>query len=96
MSQQPADSEPPENETPAERLERLLFAPSSTPIEKMPRCPDCGSVKIHRRTRTPDRTQDPENVRWRSERWRCESCQHDFDDPDPPLAEVDDEEEASL
>jgi len=59
------------------------FGDSSTPREERPRCPRCGSVRIGPAPGYADQHASGEQYRYRCKNW------HRFDEPLPPLAEVD-------
>jgi hypothetical protein len=62
------------------------FGESSTPDEQRPRCPECDSVRIGPVTGDPQQYDDDTG----DHEYRCTNW-HRFDDPAPPLAEVDDD-----
>ena len=62
------------------------FGESSTPDEQRPRCPECDSVRIGPITGDARQySDDTGDYEYRCTNW------HRFDDPAPPLAEVDDD-----
>ena len=62
------------------------FGESSTPRDQRPRCPECDSVRIGPVTGDPRQYDDDTG----DYEYRCTNW-HRFDDPAPPLAEVDDD-----
>ena len=60
------------------------FGSSSTSYEDRPRCPECGTIRIGPATGPTQQTHDGTDYDYRCTNW------HRFDDPAPPLAEVDD------
>jgi hypothetical protein len=60
------------------------FGESSTSFEDRPRCPECGTVRIGPATGYPEQREGGEEYEYKCTNW------HRFDDPAPPLAEVDD------
>ena len=75
-------------DTVAEALSKAEQATSSTPREDMRRCPQCGSVKVT--VKAPNHN-DYQNMK--PEKYRCEECEpvHHFNNPLPPLSDVNDE-----
>ena len=61
------------------------FGQSTTSFENRPRCPECGTVRIGPATGPTQQTHDGTDYDYRCTNW------HRFDDPAPPLAEVDDD-----
>jgi len=61
------------------------FGSSSTSYEDRPRCPECGTIRIGPATGPTQQTHDGTDYDYRCTNW------HRFDDPAPPLAEVDDD-----
>jgi hypothetical protein len=60
-----------------EKLKELRHKKSTTPLENRDKCPECGSVKIHRRTGGL-----PDNARSDKEYYCGNSdCRADFDEP---------------
>jgi len=59
-------------------LESARRKQSSTPKSDLPKCPDCGSVTIIRKTSREDHPQRKDGV------YRCESCGIHFDAPTRP------------
>jgi len=76
-------------DTVAEALSKAENAPSTTPREDMRRCPQCGSVKI------TEKVPKFGMEHMKPEKFKCYECEpvYHFDDPLPPLSEVDDEAE---
>ena len=61
------------------------FGQSTTSFENRPRCPECGTVRIGPATGPPQQSHDGADFDYKCTNW------HRFDDPAPPLAEVDDD-----
>jgi hypothetical protein len=61
------------------------FGQSTTSFENRPRCPECGTVRIGPATGYPEQREGGEEYEYKCTNW------HRFDDPAPPLAEVDDD-----
>lgn len=61
----------------AETLEARRSRTSSTARGEMPRCPECGSVKLHHKSGGPSGTRKPGA-------YRCDGCNHHFDEPADP------------
>jgi len=59
-------------------LEAARRKQSSTLKDDMPKCPNCGSVTIIRKTSRPDHPQRVDGA------FRCESCHEHFDNPERP------------
>lgn len=58
-------------------LDQARRAHSTTPHETQPRCPECGSIKIHEKRReTANRIRKGD--------YRCGKCAHHFDEPAAP------------
>jgi len=62
------------DELDAETLAARRSRTSTTDHEKMDRCPECGSVKLHHKTGGPSMARKPGA-------YRCGSCGHHFDEP---------------
>lgn len=58
-------------------LHDARHAYSTTPDEKQPKCPDCGSINITRKVGN----HIGQNKDRHPGRWRCNCCQHHFDEP---------------
>ena len=61
------------------------FGQSTTSFENRPRCPECGTIRIGPATGPSQQRHDGTDYDYRCTNW------HRFDDPAPPLAEVDDD-----
>ena len=73
-------------ETVEEALQKAQSARSSTPESERKRCPHCESVDI-----TPKAEHIASSRREYGD-WSCHSCRSHFEEPLPPLAEIDEEE----
>ncbi len=62
---------------PADALCRAQQAPTTTPDDELPRCPECQSVRLRARPGTPH--QQPEK---RDTDYWCENCHTAVDDPE--------------
>jgi transposase-like protein len=58
----------------AETLKQRQRSPSTTDHEEMPRCPNCGSVKLRHKTGGPGGPRKPGE-------YRCDGCNSHFDEP---------------
>ena len=73
-------------ETVEEALKKAQSARSSTPDSERKRCPHCESVDI-----TPKAEHIASSQRKYGD-WSCHSCRSHFEEPLPPLDEIDEEE----